>query len=190
MALVVTWETGDIFVPQADLTDLGGGRYELDVDAFRLELRALEASPEGMSYPPTHQHTGTQTLAGTTYQRRVLILPPYTVRFEPGSYFVLSVNGDNNIADVLTYTGVGFIPGNSAASTVNVVETGTSGLTAAESANLAQLTTEMNEMYAVHGLRDGDPMTFSDDSRSTQSGDIDQTITTDGNGDVTVTRNP
>ena len=57
MAITIDYgNTNVINVPQADLTLVSGTLYELDTDAFRLELRNIEDSEQGMPYPRTHSH--------------------------------------------------------------------------------------------------------------------------------------
>ena len=56
MAVSIDWATKVINVPQADLTFVGGTLYEHDTNAFRLELKALEASAAGMPFDDTHRH--------------------------------------------------------------------------------------------------------------------------------------
>lgn len=110
----VNWATGVIYVPQADLTPLGGTRYQLDVNAFRLTLKDLEDDVEGMPWPNTHVHNTEQTLAGVTYARQVVVLNPYTVTFEDGQYTVFAVGANHNLADVKNENQVSLVTQNSA----------------------------------------------------------------------------
>lgn len=114
MALSIDWTTGVIYVPQADLTSLGGGKYRLDVDAFRLELKDIEDGEEGINFPDTHRHATEATLSGTTYARQVEIINGYTIEFENGMYQVECVGANHNIADVKVVNSVSLIIGNSA----------------------------------------------------------------------------
>lgn len=114
MAISINWPTGEIYVPQSFLTPLGGDRYELDVNAFRLALKDLEDDAEGMPWPNTHVHNTEQTLAGATYARQVVILSPYTVTFEDGQYTVVAVGANHNLADVKNVNQVSMITSNSA----------------------------------------------------------------------------
>ena len=66
MAITVNPLTKVISVPQSDLTPITGTLYEMDTDWFRLELKAWEASPEGMPFEDTHIHNTSVTVAGTT----------------------------------------------------------------------------------------------------------------------------
>lgn len=125
MAITVDWPTKVINVPQADLTDLGGDVYELDMDVFRLALKDLE-DDDGMPFLDTHEHTAEKTIAGFTLARVVEIINGYTVTFENGSYRVNLVGANTNLTDVLNLNTVQVIPSNSA------------GLISASNAELAQ----------------------------------------------------
>lgn len=114
MALSINWATKVITVPQADLTLISGSLYELDVDAFRLELKDIEDSEVGMSFPDTHRHNTQVTLSGVTYARTFEIINGYTVTFENGSYTVRCVGANHNLADVKNVNSVSLIIGNSA----------------------------------------------------------------------------
>jgi hypothetical protein len=150
----VNWLTGEITVlksdpamtqTQATPTEI----YELDTNALRLDLKSLEASVDGMPWPDTHIHATEVTLSGVTYVRFFEIIPPYFVTFEApvgmGDFYRVDLVGsNNNIADVMTINGVSLVSDNSAG--LIKVETGTSGLTAAESAALFGL-----EAYIIGG---------------------------------------
>lgn len=132
MAISVNWPNKIISVPQADLTPLGGNVYELDVNVLRLELKALE-DDEGMPFLDTHRHNTLVTIGGVTLARVVEIINGYTITFEDGQYAVNIVGANSNISDVANVNQVSIRSANSA----GMVETGISGLTAQESANLA-----------------------------------------------------
>lgn len=100
MAITVNWATRVVNVPQADLTPLGGSLYELDLDVFRLALKALEASEEGMPELDIHAHNTAVTVAGTTIARVVEIINGYTVEFEDGQYAVNLVGANSNVSEV------------------------------------------------------------------------------------------
>jgi len=114
MALSINRNTNVIYVPKADLTLISGTLYELDVDAFRLELKALEDDEDGMPYSDTHRHNTEVTLAGLTYARTVEILSPYTVEFEDGQYSVSCIGANHNLSDVKVANQVSLIINNSA----------------------------------------------------------------------------
>lgn len=103
MAIDIFWATTQrIFIPRADMPIVQASPEirELDVDVFRLELKDLEASVEGMPWPDTHRHVTETTLSGFTYARLFEILAPYTVEFEDGQYSVRTVGANHNILDV------------------------------------------------------------------------------------------
>ena len=126
MAITINWGTKNIYVPQSDLTSLGGGVYELDVDQFRLDLKDLEDDEAGMPFPDTHVHNTEVTLSGTTYARFVEIVNGYTVEFEDGQYTVSCTGANHNLADVKTVNQVSLLIGN-AAGLVVVPSTESSG---------------------------------------------------------------
>ena len=144
MAITINWITKVISVPQADITFVSGTLYELDTDWFRLQLKAIEASIEGMPFDDTHQHNTSVTVAGTTYFRTIEIINGYSVEFTPDSQWsVRLVGSNNNIFDVengiLVQNQVQVIPTNSAGG--QIIETGVSGLTAGESTKLDNIDT-------------------------------------------------
>lgn len=72
---------------------------ELDINWFRLQLKAIEADEQGIYLQKTHDHNTEVTLGTLTFARVVEVLPPYTVTFEDGNYAVDLVNANSNIAD-------------------------------------------------------------------------------------------
>lgn len=116
MAISIEWATGIITVPQADLTDLGGGVYDLDIDWFRKQLNDLQDDEEGMPFPTTHNHNPELTVGGVTLARAVELINGYTVTFEDvGSPYAVNLTGANsNIADVTNVNNVSVRPQNSA----------------------------------------------------------------------------
>lgn len=130
--ITIDWPTRVISVPQSYLTLVSGIVYELDVDQFRLDLKNLEDSSEGMPYPDTHSHNTQYTASGVTYARAFLIINGYTVTFEnTGTPYVVSCVGANhNITDVTNYDGgMSIIANNSAG---NIVTSSGGGTTAAD----------------------------------------------------------
>ena len=140
MAISIDWATKVISVPQADLTHISGTLYELDTDAFRLELKDLEDDEVGKPFLDTHRHNTAVTVAGTTFARTVEIINGYSITFEDGQYTVKLVGSNNNIFDVengiLNQNQVQIIAGNSAGL---IVSETTSGLTIEESTQLDEI---------------------------------------------------
>lgn len=101
MSISIDWSTKVITIPQAYLEDKTGGIYELDIDAFRLDLRNLEDSVDGIPFLPTHQHNTEVVLSGTTYARMIILINGYTITFEDGQYAVNAKGANSNIADVM-----------------------------------------------------------------------------------------
>lgn len=133
MAISINWATRVISVPQADLDIVSAGLYELDVEDFRIALKDIEDSEEGMAFPDTHARNAPVTLAGTTYAQTLQVINGYTVNFEDtGSpYTVRCVGANHNLADVKTVDHVSLIVGNSAG-LITVATGGSSGPTAGE----------------------------------------------------------
>jgi len=130
MNVAINWGTKVITVPRAELAFVSAGLYQLDVDAFRLALKDVEDSADGMAYPDTHRHNTQVVLSGVTYSRTFEIINGYTVLFEDlGPYTVRCVGANHNIADVKVVNQVSLLIGNS--SGLITVATG-AGPTAAE----------------------------------------------------------
>ncbi len=138
MTISINWPTGVITVPQADLTPLGGGVYELDLNVFRLALKNLEDDEEGMAWPLTHNHNTTVTVGGVTLARVIEITNGYTVTFEDGSYAVKLVGANSNVPDVVNVNQVS-VRSNNAAGLIVFVSG--SGVTNQEKTDIAALVT-------------------------------------------------
>lgn len=123
MAISVDWGTRVITIPRADLDLVGGSVYDLDTEAFRIQLRQAEQSEMGAAYPPTHNHNTTVNLAGISYARVIEIINGYTITFEEVGqpYVVNLVGSNNNILDV-TNLGTVQIRSNNSAGLINVKE--------------------------------------------------------------------
>ncbi len=133
MAISIDWSTKVITVPQSYLTLISGSIYELDVDQFRLDLKDLEDSEDGIAFPTTHNHNTTVELSGVTYARTVEIINGYTITFENGNYTVSCAGANHNIGDVKNVNSVSLIINNSA----GLIQAGVSGLTTEESNQLS-----------------------------------------------------
>lgn len=150
----VNWITGEITILKSDpaMTQIQATPteiYQLDTEAFRLDLKVLEATADGMPWPDTHIHATEVTLSGVTYARFFEIIPPYFVTFEApvgmGDFYRVDLVGsNNNIADVKTTNGVSLVSQNSAG--LIKVTSNVSGLTASESAALLNV-----QSYLVGG---------------------------------------
>lgn len=87
---------------------------ELDLNQFRLDLKALEASVEGMPFLDTHSHNPPVTVGGVTLARVVEIINGYTVTFEDGQYAVNLTGANSNVGDVTNVNQVSVRSANSA----------------------------------------------------------------------------
>lgn len=141
-----------ITIQQADLTFITGTLWELDTDAFRLELKTVEDDETGIVFGDTHAHTTDYTVAGVTYARSVLMLAE--VQFEDtGSAYSVRLAGSNN--DIFDVEEGIFIPTPLvtviAQNSAGLIVVGTSGLTAAES---SQLNAINDGVYGQKVMRD------------------------------------
>ena len=100
--ITIDWILKIIYVPQSYLTFVSGATYTLDTNQFRLDLKALEYSVEGIPNDTTHEHVTEFILSGVPYARFVVIINGYTVEFEDTGtpYRVSLIGSNNNIADV------------------------------------------------------------------------------------------
>jgi hypothetical protein len=116
MAITITWGTKVINVPRADMTLIQASPEirELDLDDFRLALKDLEDSEEGMCFPDTHTHNAGVTVGGTTLAMVIEIINGYTITFEDGQYAVNLVGANSNVADVTNVNQVSIRSQNSA----------------------------------------------------------------------------
>jgi hypothetical protein len=191
VAISIDWASRVITVPQADLTLVSAGLYELDVETFRLALRDIEDGEDGMAFPDTHRRNAPVTLAGATYAQTFEIINGYTVTFEAtGSPWTARIVGANhNIGDVKNVNHVSLIIGNSAG--LIVVDSSGAGLptvgeiAAAVRAELAGELLDVVEIHKIHGLKAGSPLAVSQSQRT--AGGIAQTIERGGDT-TTVTR--
>jgi hypothetical protein len=87
---------------------------ELDLDDFRLALKNLEDSPEGMPYPDTHRHNTTVNVGGVTLARVIEIINDYIIEFEDGQYAVNLIGANSNVADRVVVNQVSVRAANSA----------------------------------------------------------------------------
>ena len=151
MALTIDYTTRIISVPQSDLTFVSGTTYELDIDAFRLELKDIEDGARGMPFVDTHTHNTEVTISGVTYARVVQIINGYRVDFEDtGSHYTVNCVGANhNLNDVTIFNGhVTLVPNNSA----GLIVSGSGGGATAEEV----WTYEINNKEAQNRLKDSE----------------------------------
>lgn len=168
MTISIDWpNTKVISVPKADLTMISATEFQLDVDAFHITLRDLEAAVGGAPWATTHIHNTEVTIGGVVFARQVIIIGGYTVTFENGSYAVTLVGANNNILDVANLNSVSIRPSNSA------------GLIT---------TPQIEEVWRLMGLDIDNPMTVTPTSRN--AGPVEQTISGDGVNSTTIARDP
>jgi hypothetical protein len=127
MASTMDWLTGTITVPQSDLSFVSGTLYAQDTRAWWDEMKALEASEEGMPFIDIQRHGEETTIAGVTYSQGIEIINSYTITYEDGQYAARLDGSNNNLFDegILNRNQVSIIPTNSAG--LQVVDTGGGG---------------------------------------------------------------
>jgi len=117
MAISINWGTKVILVPKADLTLIQSSPTEIremELNWFRLELKKLEYSIDGISKLDTHKHNTEVTLGGLTFARVIEIINGYTVTFEDGQYAVNLVGANSNVGDKVNVNQVSVRSQNSA----------------------------------------------------------------------------
>lgn len=117
MAISINPVTSVIYVPKSDMTLVQSNPFEireLDLNWFRLQLKAYEAEYYGMYLLKTHDHNTEVTLGGLTFARVIEILAPYTVTFEDGQYAVNLINANSNVSDKTNVNQVSVRSANSA----------------------------------------------------------------------------
>lgn len=117
MAITIDWGEKIINVPRTDLTLIQSSPTEireLNLNDFRMALKALEESEDGMMFLDTHRHNTEVTVAGVTLARVIEIINDYTITFEDGQYAVNLVGANSNVADVVNVNQVSVRSSNSA----------------------------------------------------------------------------
>lgn len=117
MAISINPLTSVINVPKSDMTLVQSSPFEireLDLNWFRLALKAYEAAENGIYLLKTHNHNTEVTLGSLTFARVIEILPPYTVTFEDGQYAVNLTNANSNVSDKTNVNQVSVRSSNSA----------------------------------------------------------------------------
>jgi hypothetical protein len=188
MAITINWLTKVITVPQADLTALGGGFFELDVELFRNQLKNLEDDEAGMPFPPTHRRNAPVVLSGVTYAQTFEIINGYTVTFESvGTAYTIKCAGANhNLADVKNINDVSLVVGNSAGLVVGSGGGASAAdIAAAVRVEIAAELARVSDLAKIHGLVLGVDLEVTPTSRT--AGDVVQTVSEVGTT-VTVSR--
>lgn len=115
--LTMDWATKIVTVPISYLTlvqTLPVPIYNLPLNQFRLDLKGLEASEDGMPFLNTHNHNTEVLLGGIVYARIIEMINGYTVTFEDGQYAVNLVGANSNVGDVVNVNQVSVRSQNSA----------------------------------------------------------------------------
>lgn len=113
----IDWKNRVIFIPRNDLTLIQSFPVEireLNINWFRLQLKSLEDSEDGMLFPDTHRHNTEVSLGGLTFARVVEIINDYTIEFEDGQYAVNLTGANTNAGDRVNVNQVSVRSANSA----------------------------------------------------------------------------
>ncbi len=117
MAISINWGTKVVNIPRLDMTLIQSVPTEirqLNLDSFRLILKDLEDSDDGMAFEKTHKHNTSVTVGGVTLARVIEIVNGYSVTFEDGQYAVNLVGANSNVGDVVNVNQVSVRSANSA----------------------------------------------------------------------------
>lgn len=114
MSISINWGTKVITIPQTYLTFVSGSTYKMDVNQFRLDLKDLEDSEEGMPFPDTHSHNTEVSIGGVTLAHVVEIINGYTITFEDGQYIIDLYGANHNLVAVANLNQVSLRSSNSA----------------------------------------------------------------------------
>jgi hypothetical protein len=121
MAINIAWETGLISVPKVDTiligTDPITGREirTFDTEQFHKDLRSSLESQAGRPFPNTHLYAAETIIDGINYAAKITMnLNYYRIEFENGSYRVVLINTNNNIAGGTVINNVSIQPSNAA----------------------------------------------------------------------------
>jgi hypothetical protein len=117
----IDWLNRIIFIPKSFNTPTSNPNiFELDINAFWLALKEIEASPEGIIFPDTHKREAATVISGVNFAPKILIINSYRIEFENGFYGVSATGANNNILDVRVFNSVSYAPNNSTGLTVPI----------------------------------------------------------------------
>jgi hypothetical protein len=113
----IAWGQRKIIIPKLATALIQATPVEirsLDLNEFRMALKDLEDSDEGICFPDTHKHNTTVNVGGVTLARVIEIVNNYVIEFEDGQYAVNLVGANSNIADRVLVNQVSVRSANSA----------------------------------------------------------------------------
>lgn len=207
MAITIDYLTNEILIPKADTvfvsTDPITGREtrSLDMDFLWKALADIQDNTTDVWAPTAYINTPPQDLGGITLARSVLILDPYYVTFENGTYAVeleggntnlhtrttvnsVAVHSNNSVGFAQIVSGSGVLPADITAISAAVWDKlvadhssiGSFGLL------LGQMQTLIDELHTIQGLDSADPVAVTNDEISSTNITIDIT----GNEDLKI----
>ncbi len=113
----VDWTTRVITNERLDFTEVQpppNEVRELNLETWHRDLRALEASEEGIIYDRTHNYSGPVTIGAVQLAPVVEVINGYTWTAEDGQYAVNFNGANTNLQDVTNVNQVSIRPNNSA----------------------------------------------------------------------------
>lgn len=122
MSITIDWKEKIIYIPKEDLTlvqSIPTEIRELNLNWFRLQLKALEDTEVGMFFPDTHIHYPEVQVSGLILARVIEITNGYTITFEDGQYAVNLTGANSNVGDYVNVNRVSVRSNNSAGMTSN-----------------------------------------------------------------------
>lgn len=117
MTITVDWPNREVNIEKSDLTLVQSSPtevYELNLDSFRLTLKSLEYSVQGMNFLDIHKSNAPVSVGGVSLARVLEIINGYTITFEDGQYAVNLVGANSNVGDRVNVNQVSIRTANSA----------------------------------------------------------------------------
>lgn len=115
--ITIDWGNKVIFIPKTEMVTtqtVPSIVRKLDLNIFRLALKELEESSDGMAFPRTHKHNTTVEVGGVILARVIEMVNDYTITFEDEAYSVNLTGANSNIGDVVNLNQVSVRSTNSA----------------------------------------------------------------------------
>lgn len=202
MPITIDWNNRIVEIPK-DYTFLlqtnPSEIRQLDMQVLKDDIKAIEASEEGMSYVDIHDYVGGITVSGAVLAPVVQFINGFTCTFEDGQYRVNCVGANTNIGEVTNVNQVSVSTSNSAGlQDLNSLQAASYGGKIAVNPNSAYADTVFpagTRAYPVNNLADA--LTIAEErginiinivsSMTFSSGDFSQGYIFEGDSPVVVT---
>ncbi len=96
MALNIDYATFTFSMNRSDFTLISGTLYDADTYFMWKQIKAWEASEDGIVFPDAQKHGTEVTVAGTTFARTIELLAPYNGTFLPDEQWTARLSKSNN----------------------------------------------------------------------------------------------